>query len=117
MRTLLLLLMAAVAASAQAPLDSTGSHAHVDSARALEAVTISAVRAHDQAPISEKTLDAAELARRFYGQDPPLLLQGTPSVTSYAETANYWGYNYLRIRGIDQSRINFSIDGIPLNDP
>ena len=47
----------------------------------------------------------------------PLLLQGTPSITSYAETGNYWGYSYTRLRGIDQSRINLTIDGIPLNDP
>ena len=39
------------------------------------------------------------------------------SLTSYAETGNYWGYSYIRLRGIDQSRINLTLDGIPLNDP
>ena len=46
------------------------------------------------------------------------MLQGAaPSLTAYAETGNYWGYSYIRLRGIDQSRINLTLDGIPLNDP
>ena len=58
------------------------------------------------------------LEPRYFGQDVPLLLQGAaPSLTSYAETGNYWGYSYIRLRGIDQSRINLTLDGIPLNDP
>src|SRR5258705_8133937 len=88
-----------------------------DTTRKLEAVTVSAIRARSDAPIAAKTLDAAELNRRSFGQDVPLMLQGTPSLTSYAETGNYWGYSYIRLRGIDQSRINLTLDGIPLNDP
>jgi iron complex outermembrane receptor protein len=79
---------------------------------------ISAVRGSGAAPISQKTLTQADLEPRYFGQDVPLLLQGAaPSLTSYAETANYWGYSYIRLRGIDQSRINLTLDGIPLNDP
>lgn len=94
--------------------------ARVDTTRAqrLERVMISAVRGSGAAPISQKTLTQADLEPRYFGQDVPLLLQGAaPSLTSYAETANYWGYSYIRLRGIDQSRINFTLDGIPLNDP
>jgi iron complex outermembrane receptor protein len=84
----------------------------------LERVMISAVRGGGAAPISQKTLTKAELEPRYFGQDVPLALQGvTPSLTSYAETGNYWGYSYIRLRGIDQSRINLTLDGIPLNDP
>lgn len=91
-----------------------------DSTRAqrLERVMISAVRGAGDAPISQKTLTSADLQPRYFGQDVPLLLQGAaPSLTSYAETGNYWGYSYIRLRGIDQSRINLTLDGIPLNDP
>jgi iron complex outermembrane receptor protein len=86
-------------------------------ARTLEAVTVAAIRARDDAAVSAKVLTGAELERRSFGQDVPLVLQGTPSLTSYSETGNYWGYSYIRMRGIDQSRINLTIDGIPLNDP
>jgi len=94
--------------------------ARADSSRAqrLERVMISAVRASGAAPISQKTLTQADLEPRYFGQDVPLVLQGAaPSLTSYAETGNYWGYSYIRLRGIDQSRINLTLDGIPLNDP
>ncbi|HEY7396221.1 MAG TPA: TonB-dependent receptor, partial [Gemmatimonadaceae bacterium] len=94
--------------------------ARTDSTRAqkLERVTISAVRAAGAAPISQKTITKAEIESRYFGQDVPLALQSVaPSLTSYAETGNYWGYSYIRLRGIDQSRINLTIDGIPLNDP
>jgi len=90
------------------------------SPRALEAVTVTALRggsADEGAPVSQRTLTRPEIEERSFGQEVPLLLQGTPSVTSYAETGNYWGYSYTRLRGIDQSRINLTIDGIPLNDP
>jgi iron complex outermembrane receptor protein len=101
------------------------SQAGRDTARAdstpvqrLERVMISAVRAAGLAPISQKTMTSADIRPRYFGQDVPLVLQGAaPSLTSYAETGNYWGYSYIRLRGIDQSRINLTLDGIPLNDP
>lgn len=115
MRNVLLLACAPAVLSAQSAqsLDSTKR----DSTRRLEAVTISAIRARSDAPVPAMTLDAGELKRRSFGQDVPIMLQGTPSLTSYAETGNYWGYSYIRMRGIDQSRINLTLDGIPLNDP
>lgn len=85
--------------------------------RSLEAVTVSAIRAGTDAPVTAKVLRAADIERTSIGQDVPLLLAGTPSLTSYSEAGNFWGYSYLRLRGIDQSRINLTLDGIPLNDP
>jgi iron complex outermembrane recepter protein len=104
---------------AQAAKDSARADtAHTTRAQRLERIMISAVRGSGSAPISEKTLTQADIEPRYFGQDVPLLLQGAaPSLTSYAETSNYWGYSYIRLRGIDQSRINLTLDGIPLNDP
>jgi len=89
------------------------------SPRTLEEMTVTAFRAgsDESAPVSQHTLTHEAIDRRSFGQEVPLLLQSTPSMTSYAETGNYWGYSYMRLRGIDQSRINLTIDGIPLNDP
>jgi iron complex outermembrane receptor protein len=113
---------AALAALALPPLGAqqTARDSTTDSTRVqrLERVTISAVRGNGVAPISQKTLTQAQLAPRYFGQDVPLLLRGAaPSLTSYAETGNFWGYSYIRLRGVDQSRINLTVDGIPLNDP
>ena len=120
MRTFVALLALAPAValsqSTQSPTRVRSDSVRRDTA-ALEAVTVSAIRARNEAPISSASLDAAQLQRRSIGQDMPLLIQGTPSLTSYSETGDHWGYSYIRLRGIDQSRINLTLDGIPLNDP
>lgn len=121
MRPALLLATVAVAfassASAARAQNARPDSTRRDTAHTLEAVTVAAIRARAAAPVSAKTIGPVELERRSFGQDVPVLLQGTPSLTSYAETGNYWGYSYIRLRGIDQSRINLTLDGIPLNDP
>jgi iron complex outermembrane recepter protein len=115
MRTLALLALAPVAVLAQS--DTTRRAARSDSTRLLETVTVTAIRARDEAPIAASTIGEAEIVQRSFGQDVPLLLQTAPSLTAYNEAGNHWGYSYLRLRGIDQSRINLTLDGIPLNDP
>jgi iron complex outermembrane receptor protein len=85
--------------------------------RTLEAATITAVRGDATAPVSRAALDEAELERRYFGQELPLLLTTTPSVTAYSDAGSFSGYAYMRLRGIDQTRINITLDGIPLNDP
>lgn len=86
-------------------------------ARTLEASTITAVRGEAAAPVARSTLGAAEIDRRYFGQELPLLLTAAPSITAYADAGSYSGYSYFRLRGIDQSRVNITLDGIPLNDP
>ena len=120
MRIVLLFSLAPAALFAQVAQLDTAARADTNPPpQRLEAVTVSAIRAGagGDAPIAQKTLTLEEIERRSFGQDVPLLLQGTPSLTSYSEAANHWGYSYMRLRGIDQSRINLTLDGIPLNDP
>lgn len=99
----------------QAARDTNRTRA--DSAKALEAVTVTAIRARDEVPIPKTTLGLAKIEERNHGQDIPLLLQGTPSLTIKSETGTPWGYSYVRLRGMEHRRINFTLDGIPLNDP
>lgn len=88
-----------------------------DSTRPLERVIVNAIRGSGSAPVSATTVTRTTVRRRNFGQDVPLLLQGAaPSLTAYAESGTNWGYSYLRLRGIDQSRINITMDGVPLND-
>jgi iron complex outermembrane receptor protein len=83
----------------------------------LETVVVKAVRATLAAPAAQHVVSRAEIATSFAGQDAPLFLTATPSMTSYSEAGGYSGYSYLRLRGIDQTRLNISLDGVPLNDP
>ncbi len=84
-------------------------------AQRLEAVQVTAVRGG--VPLSEKTITRAELQRRYTGQETPILLQAAPGITAYSESGSASNYSYMRLRGIDQTRINITLDGIPLNEP
>ena len=112
----------AVAGSQDAPsrraAPDTTQRAPADSARArsLETVTVRAVRGGD-ATTAQTTLDRPALARAYTGQDVPMMLQQAPAVTTYSESGSPWNYSYFRLRGIAQSRINLTLDGIPLNEP
>jgi iron complex outermembrane recepter protein len=82
----------------------------------LKTVTVSATLATEKMPITRTDLHAPALRRNDFGQDVPYLLRTTPSVVETSDAGTGIGYTGLRIRGTDASRINVTIDGIPLND-
>jgi iron complex outermembrane receptor protein len=82
----------------------------------LEAVQVMAVRGGAEV-ISAKTIGVREIERHYTGQEMPILLQASPGITSYAESGSGSNYSYMRMRGMDQTRINITLDGIPLNEP
>ena len=83
----------------------------------LEAVQVTAVRGSGVAPITEKTVSRADLEREYSGQETPIILAAQPGLTAYAENGASSNYSYMRLRGIDQTRINITLDGVPLNEP
>ena len=102
-------------------LRDSAAHAAADSTRAnhahrLESVQVTAVR-QGSAPNSAKTITATEIGRHYTGQETPILLQSSPGITAYAESGSGSNYSYMRMRGMDQTRINITLDGIPLNEP
>lgn len=50
------------------------------------------------------------------GQEPSFVLSSMPSIFAYSDTGNEYGYAYFRIRGMDQTRVNMTLDGMPLNE-
>lgn len=68
-------------------------------------------------PITFQNISSKELKTKSTGQEPSFLLSETPSITNYSDAGNSQGYSYLRLRGIDQTRINMTLDGVPLNEP
>jgi iron complex outermembrane receptor protein len=82
-----------------------------------EAITVTAIRAGEEAPVTKTNLGRQEIEELSYGQDVPELLQYTPSVTWYSDSGIGANYSYLTMRGIQQTRINMTFDGAPLNDP
>lgn len=51
-----------------------------------------------------------------YGQEPANIFDKMPSVISLNDNGTEFGYGYFRIRGLDQTRINVSLDGCPWNE-
>jgi iron complex outermembrane receptor protein len=86
-------------------------------ARFSEDVTVSAVRAAADAPVSKSDIPRAEIEARNYGQEIPFLLDQVPSLTQYADSGAAVGYSYIYLRGIPQTRMNVTIDGMPINEP
>lgn len=80
-------------------------------------VIVNATRAGSRSPLAYTSLDNAIITRQNSGADIPYLLSLTPSLVETSEAGNGIGYTNLRIRGSDASRINVTIDGIPLNNP
>ncbi|MBO9201049.1 MULTISPECIES: TonB-dependent receptor [Niastella] len=68
-------------------------------------------------PVTFQNLSSKELEIRSVGQEPSFILNQLPSITNYSDAGHSQGYSYFRMRGIDQTRINISLDGVPLNDP
>ncbi len=81
-----------------------------------EEVVVSALRADGKAPVTFVNIGAEELAPKNLGQDLPILLKHTPSLVFSTDAGAGVGYSWLNIRGSDQSRINVTLNGIPVND-
>ncbi len=85
-------------------------------ARLTEEVVVSALRAGGRNPVTYTNLDADALAPKNLGQDLPMLLSQTPSLITSSDAGSGVGYTWMNIRGSDQSRINITMNGIPMND-
>lgn len=83
----------------------------------LEEVSINSVRADRNLPVTETSFKKRDIQHNYTGQEMPVILAKTPSITWYSDGGNYTGYSYLRLRGLDQTRVNFTLNGVPLNEP
>ena len=83
----------------------------------LNEVSLVASRPGANVPMPQLRLKPADLAKQNTGRDIPFLLQGLPSFTASSDAGNGFGYSYLRFRGMDQTRINVTVNNVALNDP
>ena len=82
----------------------------------LNEVNVEGIRASSDSPITHSNLSKDDLKSRNLGQDIPVLLNFLPSVVTSSDAGNGIGYTNLRLRGIDATRINVTINGFPYND-
>lgn len=86
------------------------------SSQYLDAVVVSSTRASNRMPIAQTTLNREQLKQANTGGDTPYLLEMLPSVVVSSESGIGIGNTAFRIRGTDPTRINVTINGVPLND-
>ena len=110
MKHFTILLSAALAASVVA-------HAQTDTitlTRQLDEVIINAPVA--QVTNNHTALTREQLNQSNTGQNLPFLLSATPALVATSDDGLGVGYTYFRIRGTDHTRINMTLNDVPLND-
>ena len=93
------------------PYDST-------KVEALQEVVVKGVRAQKNAPYAIANIKKQQLDEfSKSGKELPMLFSQTPGVMAWSENGLGTGTTYMRIRGAGDSRINVTLDGVPLNSP
>ena len=82
----------------------------------LDEVFLSSVRVTSKEPITYSNLSNEEIEDRNLGQDIPALMNYMPNVVSTSDAGAGVGYSGIRVRGSDATRVNVTINGIPIND-
>ena len=83
----------------------------------INEVTIIGTRAGANDPTTFQNISKKEIQQNNLGQDLPYLLDLTPSIVTTSDGGSGIGYTGMRIRGTDATRINVTINGVPINDP
>lgn len=87
-----------------------------DTTKTLKEVIVT-YQAEKLTPLTFQNISSKDIDAKSVGQEPSFLFTETPSITNYSDAGNSQGYSYFRLRGIDQTRINMTFDGVPLNEP
>ena len=84
----------------------------------LSEVVVKAVRASKASPFAVANVNKNELQQfATTGKELPYLFARTPGVLAWSENGVGTGTTYMRMRGAADSRINVTVDGVPLNSP
>lgn len=82
----------------------------------LNEVIVEATRASEKAPFAVTNFKKEAIEARNLGQDIPILVNFLPNVVTTSDAGAGIGYTGIRVRGSDATRVNVTINGIPLND-
>lgn len=85
-----------------------------DSIKVLDEVTITASRFKLES-VASKTIQL-DSVKNYHAQETPYFFSTTPSVVAQSDNGTPFGYSYFTLRGMGQNRINYTLNGVPLND-
>ena len=82
----------------------------------LHSIEVTTLRAEEDDPFAYTDVSAEEMVNLNSGRDVPYLLEQTPGLVAMSDAGAGVGYTNMRIRGSDITRINVTVNGIPMND-
>ena len=82
----------------------------------MDEILVESTRASDKSAMAYSSVDKKDLEKINLAQDLPILLNSQTSVVTTSDAGAGVGYTGLRIRGTDGTRINITINGVPIND-
>ena len=82
----------------------------------LNEVNVMGTWAQKDDPIAQINLTEKAIEALNTGRDLPYVLQDVAGVVSFSDAGNGVGYTNMRVRGSDITRINVTVNGIPMND-
>lgn len=82
----------------------------------LDEVLVNSTRVDQTSAFAHSDISAEDIKKQNVGQDLPYVLNAMPSVVINSDAGNGVGYTGMRIRGTDGTRINLTINGVPVND-
>jgi iron complex outermembrane receptor protein len=82
----------------------------------LDEVAVNATRVDNTSAFAHNDISSEEIKKQNFGQDLPYALNSLTSVVINSDAGNGVGYTGMRIRGTDGTRINVTINGVPVND-
>jgi iron complex outermembrane receptor protein len=82
----------------------------------LDEFVLKTIRVGNNSPVAHEDFLKEDLEKINHGVDLPILLDQATSVVTTSDAGAGVGYTGIRIRGSDATRVNVTINGIPLND-
>ncbi len=82
----------------------------------MDEISVVASVAGEKEPVTHINVTSTDIQKKDFAQDMPFILEGTPSLVTTSDAGQGIGYSGLRIRGTDPTRINVTLNGIPVND-
>ncbi len=82
----------------------------------MDEVVVSSTRVDDKSGMAYSNINKEQIAEQNLGQDLPYLLNQQTSIVTTSDAGAGVGYTGIRIRGSDATRVNVTINGIPVND-
>ena len=88
----------------------------IEDNRLMDEITVQSTRADSKTPTTYTDMSAEEIEETNFGQDIPYIINTMPSTVATSDAGAGIGYSGIRIRGVDPTRTNVTVNGIPIND-